>query len=180
MSFVEEIDITIGDPPILDLKVFDSWLSGDLRSSSSFSSFSSFSSSSSSFNQPLYEHEHTSVDKRVMGDGSDDPIVFRGPTFYDTDGAILDRNISESVLASLYQKEKLDQYRLFNHLEHYFSFPMILTPHLGIWFQLPQYIQNSFIEKYYDYGITSFSFRSILLHFTSLHFILFHYGCFYD
>ncbi len=145
MSFVEEIDITIGDPPILDLHVYDSWLCGDLHSTTTTTT----SSSSFSLSSSLIQSFEDATDRREDNGGD---ICFRGPTFYSTDEEIMQRNMSETTLVSLRQKEKLDQYRLFNHLEHYFSFPMILTPHLGIWFQIPQPVQSSLIEKYYHYG----------------------------
>ena len=139
MSFVEEIDITIGDPPTLDLRVYDSWLSGDLHSSSS-----SGYSSSSSLHQPFEDYN---IEEDDYG-----KLRLRGPAFYANDEEIVKQELSESELTVLKQKEKLDQYRLISHLEHYFSFPMILTPHLGIWFQIPQHIQSYLIEKYYEYG----------------------------
>lgn len=40
---------------------------------------------------------------------------------------------------------------MFNHFEHYLSVPYILTPHLNIWFQIPDHVQKRLIEKYYTY-----------------------------
>ena len=157
MSFVEEVDITIGDPPTVDLDVYDSWLSGDLYSPSSYI----ISSSTSSSNQPFENAVNLEEDN-----GSS--INFRGPTFYTADGEVVKRNLSEATLASLHQSEKLDQYRLFNHLEHYFSFPMILTPHLGIWFQMPQAVQSSLIEKYYHYGKLIIYVLAVLVYYCEL------------
>ena len=95
MSFVEEIDITIGDPPTLDLRVYDSWLSGDLHSSSS-----SGYSSSSSFHQPFEDYN---IEEDDYG-----KLRLRGPAFYANDEEIVKQELSESELTVLKQKEKLD------------------------------------------------------------------------
>lgn len=69
-------------------------------------------------------------------------VTWRGPKF-------VGQNITDAK--ALHSYEKANQYRLFAHLEHYFSVPYILTPHLEIWFQIPAVVQKKLIEKYYTY-----------------------------
>lgn len=70
----------------------------------------------------------------------------RGPKF------VGNYSITEVSLNRLHRLNKADQYRMFNHLEHYLSSPLLLTPHLKIWFQIANSTQEKLIEKYYTYN----------------------------
>ena len=63
-------------------------------------------------------------------------------------GAYATERTSES---QLFNVEKADANRLFNHLEHYFSIPSVTEPQLIIWFQIPRSMRLKLIEKYYGY-----------------------------
>ena len=113
--FAEELDISIGDPPELNISYFEQWLQGKSLNS----------------------------DDNLIISSSD--FTTNGPKFV---GSFRPYDIKLQTLSKM---EKADQYRLFNQLEHYLSYPLILAPHLKIWFQISPPIQEILIKKYYSY-----------------------------